>query len=383
MVLFAFSLQDQVEKYGAYVAVACFFGLAVLSLLYFAQARELRRLREWAGRSPEFEWEEIERRVLSLESRRAAAPARVAPPVPAVATNGATKLKPEQVAALAFARAAGVAEPPHPPKPAAAPVPQPVAVAAEAPAAEAPAVVPPPPAPAPETAVETVPVTGNGNGHGPSADVPAPSTPAGRRPPAAPLRAAQPPRRPTPPAPARRMPSGPPARRETSTRSVVLMSVLGLILAGAVAFGAVKLLGGGDAKTPTKPNVVVPAGSDEQSSGGSASGTKPKASTPPRADTTVAVLNGTPSAGLAADTKDRLIDAGYTRANVGADNDPNGKGVATSVVYYKPGAAAQAKDVARVLDIARSQVKPVGAETPTVSSNPSVIVEIGADKTGN
>ena len=55
----------------------------------------------------------------------------------------------------------------------------------------------------------------------------------------------------------------------------------------------------------------------------------------------------------------------------------------TSVIYYKPGAAAQARDVARVLDVARSQVKPVGAQTPAVSSNPSVIVEIGADKTGN
>src|SRR4051795_11608305 len=117
MVLFAFSLQDQVEKYGAYVAIACFFGLAVLSLLYFAQARELRRLRDWAGRSPEFEWDEMERRVLSLESRRAA-PQRAAEPAPAaaVATNGAHKLKPEQVAALAFARAAGVAAPP-PPRP--------------------------------------------------------------------------------------------------------------------------------------------------------------------------------------------------------------------------------------------------------------------------
>ena len=53
MVLFAFSLQDQVEKYGAYVGIAAFFGLAVLTLLYFAQAREVKRLREWAGRAPE------------------------------------------------------------------------------------------------------------------------------------------------------------------------------------------------------------------------------------------------------------------------------------------------------------------------------------------
>jgi hypothetical protein len=62
MVFLAFSLQDQVEKYGAYVGVAAFFGLAVLSLLYFSQARELRRLRDWAGRAPE-RAQELEARV--------------------------------------------------------------------------------------------------------------------------------------------------------------------------------------------------------------------------------------------------------------------------------------------------------------------------------
>ena len=53
MVLLAFSLQDQIDKYGTYVGIAAFFGLAVLTLLYFAQAREVKRLREWAGRAPE------------------------------------------------------------------------------------------------------------------------------------------------------------------------------------------------------------------------------------------------------------------------------------------------------------------------------------------
>ncbi|MFL5818602.1 MAG: hypothetical protein ACJ76L_13515 [Conexibacter sp.] len=46
MVLLAFSLQSEIEKYGAYVSIASFFGLAILSLLYFAQAREVKRLRE-------------------------------------------------------------------------------------------------------------------------------------------------------------------------------------------------------------------------------------------------------------------------------------------------------------------------------------------------
>ena len=380
MVLFAFSLQDQVEKYGAYVAIACFFGLAVLSLLYFAQARELRRLRDWAGRSPEFEWDEMERRVLSLESRRAA-PQRVATPapVPAMATNGAHKLKPEQVAALAFARAAGVAEPPHPPKPAAAPVPQPAAVAVQAPPQTA-VEVPPPPQPAGAPA----PVTGNGNGTGTGhGDVPAPLTPAARRVPAQPLR------RQTPtPAPARRMPTGPPARRETSTRSVILIVLLGVVVLAGVAFGAKTLLGGDDGNTPPPKNHVIdPGGNDQTSSGGdggSNSSSKSKApAAPPRAERTVLVLNGTPTPLLAANMKDQLVTAGYSDGKVAAADDPNGRGVATSAVFYVRGAATQARDVARALHISSDQVKPIDATLQASAQNHSVVVEIGADKSGN
>ena len=49
----AFSISDRIEKYGAICGYAAILGLAVLSLLYFAQAREVKRLREWAGRAPE------------------------------------------------------------------------------------------------------------------------------------------------------------------------------------------------------------------------------------------------------------------------------------------------------------------------------------------
>ena len=124
MVLIAFSLQDQVEKYGAYVGIAAFFGLAILTLLYFAQAREVKRLREWAGRAPE-RAAELEQAVPSTPRRCAAPPRRPfrrrsrspsrcrrrSPP----RRTASVKLKPEEVAALAFARAAGVHEP-HEPK---------------------------------------------------------------------------------------------------------------------------------------------------------------------------------------------------------------------------------------------------------------------------
>src|SRR3954467_9603880 len=71
----AFSLQGEVEKYGAYVGIASFIGLALLSILYFAQAREVRRLRDWAGRAPERD-AELEARVTSQAEEARRAPAR-------------------------------------------------------------------------------------------------------------------------------------------------------------------------------------------------------------------------------------------------------------------------------------------------------------------
>jgi len=44
---------DLLERVGSYVGLASFLGLAILALLYFSQARDVRRLREWAGRAPE------------------------------------------------------------------------------------------------------------------------------------------------------------------------------------------------------------------------------------------------------------------------------------------------------------------------------------------
>jgi hypothetical protein len=46
-------LPEIVQEIGALAGFPAFAGLAVLSALYVAQAREIRRLREWAGRAPE------------------------------------------------------------------------------------------------------------------------------------------------------------------------------------------------------------------------------------------------------------------------------------------------------------------------------------------
>jgi hypothetical protein len=46
-------LPEIVQEIGAYAGLASVLGLAVLSVLYFSQARDVKRLREWAGRAPE------------------------------------------------------------------------------------------------------------------------------------------------------------------------------------------------------------------------------------------------------------------------------------------------------------------------------------------
>ena len=44
---------DLIEKIGPFVGLAAFVALAVLAFLLFQQSRDVRRLREWAGRAPE------------------------------------------------------------------------------------------------------------------------------------------------------------------------------------------------------------------------------------------------------------------------------------------------------------------------------------------
>src|SRR3977135_4477589 len=45
----ALHIPHVVEQVGSIAGFAAVLGLAVLSALYFSQARDLRRLREWAG----------------------------------------------------------------------------------------------------------------------------------------------------------------------------------------------------------------------------------------------------------------------------------------------------------------------------------------------
>ena len=62
-----------IEQIGSYAGLAAVLGLAILSALYFSQARDVKRLREWAGRAPE-------RAPTSYQQRVVAQPAQPQPP---------------------------------------------------------------------------------------------------------------------------------------------------------------------------------------------------------------------------------------------------------------------------------------------------------------
>src|SRR6478609_6772992 len=99
----ALHVSQRIKDYGAYAGFACVLGLAVLSLLYFAQAREVKRLREWAGRAPERDAELQARVTAEAQQRAAAVPAAAAAvtaaprPATAAATPAGLTAKPAVV----------------------------------------------------------------------------------------------------------------------------------------------------------------------------------------------------------------------------------------------------------------------------------------------
>jgi hypothetical protein len=62
-------LLEIIKDIGAYAGLAAFFGLAILALLSFTQARDIRRLRDWAGSAPERDSERKETTSASAAER--------------------------------------------------------------------------------------------------------------------------------------------------------------------------------------------------------------------------------------------------------------------------------------------------------------------------
>src|SRR5262245_59812975 len=62
-------MTDLIDRIGPYLGIAAFLGLAILAFLIIQQAREVRRLREWAGRAPERATEAAEAEAAAAEAR--------------------------------------------------------------------------------------------------------------------------------------------------------------------------------------------------------------------------------------------------------------------------------------------------------------------------
>lgn len=60
---------DLIEKIGPVLGIVAFFGLSLLAFLLFQQSRDVRRLREWAGRAPERAQEAADASLAAAEAR--------------------------------------------------------------------------------------------------------------------------------------------------------------------------------------------------------------------------------------------------------------------------------------------------------------------------
>jgi hypothetical protein len=380
----ALSISNEVEKFGAYAGFAAVLGLAVLALLYFASAREVKRLREWADRAPE-RVADLEARVGEMARDRAVAPQPVGQA--AAAKQGA---KPATAAAAAAAKPEvagaapnGAAEPAEKAEGEeqakdAKPAPD-DGKAAEG--DEKPAVFDVTEAAPGDLTEVKKPAKGKKAQAGDQTLV---SPGAGRA-----LRQDRPSARPRPQAPVRpstarlmesarasnaqRVAGAPPAAakppRAGLGRTTIALIGGGVAVLLVLALVVTGVIGGGGGDKPAAKNRVVPSTNSDTTAGGA---------TVDRANTTVAVLNGTTIAGLASGVATQITDGGFKRGEVrnALDNTR-----AATIVEYTSGNKPAAVEVAKTIDVGTDVVQPVPEGTRLLAPTAQVIVTVGADQT--
>jgi len=146
-------------------------------------------------------------------------------------------------------------------------------------------------------------------------------------------------------------------------------SRLALLLLGGTAFGLSQVLGGDD-PTPQPNQSQPPSGQTAGQDGG----TNPSV---PNEETTVGVLNGTTTNGLAGTLADRLQqEGGYARGTTATNT--RDQTLQTTTVYYAERFRSQARSVAELLGV--DAVEPMDEETQALAPDADVIVLAGADQ---
>jgi hypothetical protein len=401
--LAAIALADQVERIGSYFGFAAVIGLAVLSLLYFSQAREVKRLREWAGRSPERDAELAQRVQADAQRRVVAQPVTASRPAPQPAspqTAAAVQADAARKAAAAavmekFQQPGGAGTPPvlGPPgqldRPAAAATDATTAPEAgsapgatdkpDAPAAgsgDAPATTSPPVTSAPTAASAGAAAAAAATRQsGPPARSPAFANGAGGQDTHESAAARPDPLAGLPPRPPRTTPAV--SSRHDEQASAKRRPRLGMIAGGSAAAIAVVvvlvllLTGGSD--TPPVDNEIGGSGPPPAASKPTSAATKID-----RKATQIAVLNGTTQTGLARNVGNRLEGSGFTILTVGDNADQQ---IATTTISYVDGAEKAARVVAQLMDVPAASVRPIDTNTAAaVRPEAKVVVVVGSDR---
>jgi hypothetical protein len=364
--ILALSVSDKIDQYGAYAGFASVLGLAVLSLLYFAQAREVKRLREWAGRSPERAAEVQERAVAAAQQRAIVAPQRPATPVGAPAPAVAPGVRP--AAATPAGQAQGA--------PAVAP-----AAAAAATAAGAATATPGAPV------VPGAPAAAGGAGSVDGPGQPTTAMPAAN---GAAAPSATPPVRPGQPL---RVPgaggtgSPPPSRSsepedEHGSRLPVIGAIVAIVVVAIVAVVLLTGVLGGDDPETQSPNRIATVGEDPAAGTATTKTTTGSSATPTPAPApgtyTVAVLNGTTVPGLARGVANRLQNTKFKIGNVtnAATQDRS-----ATLVEFAAGHRAEADAVAKAIEVGKDAIQPLSPGSKTIAGDQAtVVVTVGSDQ---
>lgn len=415
-------IKQTILDFGSYAGLAAFIGLAILALLYFSQARDLRRLREWAGRAPERDAEvqqlaaqyasqavtdaleqmpvapvgvqqTLEGDVyVAVDSENAEPVDAAAPAVGDEAIEQAVGEPLEQV--LAESEQAAEGEPG---------LPEPEYVQDGTPAQ---------PSLAPEGDVLPEPVQVNGDepavaGEDAQSETAEPAIAASAGAAAAEAQQAAPSRRPStpaaaalysaaaasarssspvvpPPAPGRPPVQFPMDRLGATGESAIvippaarsgqrppkksgdaLIRRMAIVLAGlavsiGVVFGAVTLFGGDSAPKPGNKPAPSALDSDTRIN---------------RTAVRVAVLNGTRVDGLAAVVGGQIEQAGFKLGTV--SNAPDHQEHIDSVIYYAEGFKQEAREVSK--EVAIKPVKQISDTTQSADPEAQVVIIVGAD----
>jgi LytR cell envelope-related transcriptional attenuator len=359
MIPFAFSVHHFISTVGADAGFAAIIGLAILVLLYFAQARETKALRDQAADTADHV-QQLEQRVAQLSRVQPANSGTTSWPAPAVASVPAPAgivRRPAAPVMAVPAAPAGVGAPALTAATRLIPAVEDPEVAAGVGAGVAAGATPGVMAQA--TGMAPAPATSAGGGNGLAAQRVA--RPAG-----------VPPGRPAVPPPRRPPPDRP--QRSGVSRGFLLAGGL-LAVVAVVAMALILTSGGGHGASTTV-----------STSARATSAAKTRHRTPPvvtkPSAVTVAVLNGTTTANLAHTIALKLGAAGFKQGMI---TDSSDQTETATVVGYLPGHRQDALTVAASLKLGSASVQPVdqsnqaAACPPPAACTANVVVTVGSD----